>query len=552
MTKQHSPAYNFSVSKSRRKSIAVRSNPEQPETPLSNPAEWVYGAFGSMESGTGIRISASLALSLSAWWRGINLIATSLAKTPIVIYRRTGAGKERDTTHPAHYILRRQVNAEMTAFTWKHLMFSHAISHGNGYSYISRLGNGDVEELIPLDPQTTYPVRENGRLFYVASTNGVQRRLNPDQVLHFKGFSPDGLQGYSVIEKAKESLGLGIAGTRHFAKFFSKGSMPSVVFEVPGVLKEETARKMVDTWNNLHSGVDNHFKTALLQGGVTLKPFGFNAKDSQFLEARQFENREIANFLGLPAHKLGDPTRTAYNSLEEENQSFNDDCLDGWMSGGEEEMESKLLRERELRGDTHVIEFERKALVRANLTTRAAYYRAALGGAPWMKQNEVRAIENMNPVEGGDEMKDPLNMGNQGGDDKEPKAPPGATGTPDPNEDDVDADARQRAVTDVIRRMVRRVCTAARQAAKHPETLQDWCERGIEREHSAVIIEACDPIFTLADAAITPHQVVSRIAAAINGHGIHDNFVERLSEIETQLPDLLSREAIGGAYGAQI
>jgi hypothetical protein len=134
-----------------------------------------------------------------------------------------------------------------------------------------------------------------------------------------------------------------------------------------------------------------------------------------------FSLRDVANWLGVPPHKLGDNTRTAYNSLEAENQAFLDDSLDYWLVNWEHECREKLLSDRQKQRDTHFIEFERKALVQADLKTRAEYYKTATGGRPWMSPDEVREKENMNLALGEQsEIKDPANnFSEQGGEQGE-------------------------------------------------------------------------------------------------------------------------------------
>jgi hypothetical protein len=112
--------------------------------------------------------------------------------------------------------------------------------------------------------------------------------------------------------------------------------------------------------------------------------------------------KDVANLFGVPPHKLGDSSRTAYNSLEAENQAYLDESLDPWLVKWEEECWDKLLTEEEKDADSHFVEFLRAALVRADLNARANYYQKALGGAPWLEINEVRAIESLNWIDGGD------------------------------------------------------------------------------------------------------------------------------------------------------
>lgn len=374
---------------------------ENPSTPLSDPDEWAWDALGATKTDAGVRVSRQSAMTYSAVWRAQHLISRDVGKLPLVTYRRKGEGKVKAAEHPAYELLRYKANGEMTALTVKQTLQGHALMTGNGYAYIARAGDARPVELVPLNPDTTYPVRVNGVLFYAVTVAGEQRKVIARDILHVKGLGFDGLEGYSVIQYARDSIGLGLAIRGYGSKFFKNGAKPGVVLEHPNRLSPEGAKNLLSSWNAANSGLENSHKAVLLEEGMKLNPFSMSAEDAQMIETRQFEIREVANWFGVPPHKLGDTTRTAFSSLEQENQSYLDDALDGWLCGWEAECRDKLLTEKEKREDSHVIEFTREALVRANLEARANYYNKALGGAPWMVVSDVRSRENLNELPDG-------------------------------------------------------------------------------------------------------------------------------------------------------
>lgn len=365
-------------------------------------------------SAAGGRVGERRAMSYAAVYRAVALISGAVAKLPLVTYRRVvsalGEGKERARDHPAFGLLRHKPCPEMTAFTFKQTLQAHALLHGNGYAYVRRRGNGQPLELLLLSPKLTEPVRREGRLWYVTRASGREFRLPHDDVLHVRGLGGDGLVGYSVLSVARESLGLGLAARRHEAVFFKNSARPGVVLEHPGKLTPEGKKNLRESWERMHAGVDNHFRTAVLEEGLKAHLLTMTARDAQLLETRQFEIREIANWFGVPPHMLGDTSRTSYSSLEQENQSFLDNGLDPWLCCWEAECWDKLLSEAEKAGEAVVIEFLRAAWVRANLSARGEFYVRMLQ-AGVLCANEVRGLENLNPIPGGDVFRVPLNMG---------------------------------------------------------------------------------------------------------------------------------------------
>lgn len=479
----------------------ARYSVENPTTPLS--AANIARDFGGSASATsGVVVTKETVLGYPAVWRGVNLIAGYVAKIGFPVYKRTQgedgieSGKERDKRHPAYRLTVRQPNDDMTAFIFKQVMQSHALMHGNGYAAIMRDGRGDPVELLLLNPTLTFPMRKDGILSYVTYLNGKWEGIVQRDVFHLKGLSSDGIMGYSVVDKLRDAIGIGMAAQEYASRYFKNNARPSYAIKLPGALRDETAvSRFRENINNIHSGPANSLRPMLLEQGAELVTLGFNNQDSQFLQTREFEVRQIANILGLPPHKLGDSSRTSYNSLEQENQSFLDDTLDFWFCGWEAEANCKLLREKEKQNDTHFFEFYRQSLVRANLVARTNSYHSALQDG-WMSRDEVRARENLNPIPDGKgkDFLQPLNMGNAGGN------PDGAVVVADDDEeippDDQTAnrsiESQKEMLSHEVKRMLKRVLIAARKAAKKPDKFLSFVD-GMEADHVRVVIEAVSP-----------------------------------------------------------
>jgi HK97 family phage portal protein len=508
---------------------------ENPTTSLSEPDDWLYDALGSTPSSSGERVNGQSSLTYSPFWRGVNLISRDVAKLPLLPYKRVGEGKERATDHQLYPLLRHKPNREMTAFVFWQTLIGHALTEGNGLAYIFRRGDGTPEELIPLLPGSSYPVRVAGQLWYVTMVNGEQRKLRPENVFHLKGLSFDGLSGYSLHQKAKDSLGLGLALRTYASKFFRNNAQPALIIEHPKTLSPEAAKKLMAAWDRIHSGLDNAHRTGVLEEGAKAVALKSTARESQLTESRQFEIREVANWLGVPPHKLGDTTRTAFSSLEQENQSYLDDALDPWLVNAEQECREKLLSEEEKRTDTICIEFLRQALIRADVTARGQFYNTALQSG-WMNRDEVRARENMNPLPNGEGQKYfiPMNMGETGGDKpaaggkkkppSDPPTPDSASSADDQEGDDAAADraamvgVSRGALVDVIRRMTKRLSVHARKSMR-TSSLVEWNAE----EHRGVLVEALWPVTACVaiatrrklDASTIASQLIQEVRVAV-------------------------------------
>jgi HK97 family phage portal protein len=440
---------------------------------LENPAKPLSVAFTSGLTDSGLAINPHTALNIAAVWQAVNVLANDVAKLPLHIYRRTpDGGRERESLHPASYLLRRKSNSNLTSFMLLKTLMQHVLLWGNGYAFIVRDNAAKPLELTLLLPDRTKPIRVNGELRYQTKIGNESRVLRPEDVLHIRGLSHDGITGLSMIDLARESLALGLAAERFGTKFFGNGSVASGVITYPGRLKEQAANNLQSEFEEKHQGLTNAHRTILLQEGAKFTPLTIPPETAQFLGTREFQKSEVASWFNLPPHKVGSGDRTSYASLEIENQSYLDNSLDPWLLTFETECFDKLLPEQEKQTESHFVEFVREALLRADLTTRYAAYTSAINTG-FMSRNEVRRRENLPPIEGGDAFLTPLNM------TTEPTAPA-------PN-----IDVQRNLLTDVLGRMSRRIAATARQAAKQPDF-----EQRMQRE-----LDDYEPLFTQ---AITP------------------------------------------------
>lgn len=492
-----------------------RRNDENPNTPLNleYPDDATYGAFGAARSLSGVRVNRRKALGYPAVWRAVNLISGDVAKLPLCVYHQVGRNREAAVDHPAYRLLRRKPNDGMTAFVFKQTIMAHLLTEGNAYAFIDRDKGGRPLNLLLLNPDNTTPIRLGGDPWYVYNVNGEKRKIPGVDVLHFKGLGFDGLQGYPVLRVAAESLGVALAARDFSGRYFKNDARPGGALIHPGKLTSDARRNMRESWERLHTGLENRHKVAILEEGVTYVPFQVNAKDTQLLQNREFDSREIANIFGVPTHKLGDPSKVAYNSLEQENQSYYDDTLSRWLRLIAEENHDKLLTEEEKAKETHFVDFDYQEIQRANLSAQVTFANTMVA-ANVIDQNEARAIFGYNPRE----------------ETAEPAAEPVAT-TPkkaDPApapENKPQTNGLRAILTDTAARMVRRLTAHAERAAK----TADWSTwpTQAERDHGKVIAEAFAPGLLCArelgfdppDADSLAKQLISDIAGHLWGVG---------------------------------
>ncbi len=469
-----------------------------------NPAEPVHAdEIAGADRDLTVQVNLSTALGYPPVFRGVGLIAGDLGRAPLEIFRReapVGTVEDvwrKDRAHQAWRLCRWEPNDCMGASTFRKTITAHAILEGNGFAYIDRDPNNRPLELWPLNPKNTRPVRLDGQLFYhhVVRT-GVgddpekiirQTLIEADDVLHIKGFTWNGVEGVSLLTIMRETFGLGLNARRFATKFFANDARPSVVMEHPGKLSQEAHDRIRAGWQSMHRGVNNSHRLAILEEGMTLKPFSTAAKDAQLDVIRAFQTREVAAVLGIPPHKLGDTTRTSFASLEQENQSYVQETLEPWFVAWEEESRRKLLRIEERRRETHEPRFNRASFSFTDLATRTNSANAAIQ-LGWMNRDEARETIGRNPIPDGQGQAfyQPLNVGiagqvdsNSGGDGEGGGGQGTGEGDETPGDELLDelAPTLRQVLTDTIAGQLTRLAARTKAAARRG-SVRAWFETG--------------------------------------------------------------------------
>jgi HK97 family phage portal protein len=370
--------------------------------------------FGYGPSKAGVSITEDTALNISAVWACVRLIAGSMSTLPLIHYKRKGNGdRERYVESKLYRLLHDEPNAEMSSATFLETLQTHVLLWGNAFATITRDAAGRVLELYPVEPWRVSAVRPNGlggELRYrIAQRDGGEAVLRTDQMLHVPGLSPNGVWGYSVINKARDSFGLTMAQEQFGASFFGKGSTFGGLLKPDRQLSKEQTNELIASLEKRHQGVDRAHQLIVLPHGVTYEQLGIPGRDAQFLQQRQFQTAEIARWFGVPPHMIGDLERsTSWGSgIAEQKTGFLEFTLRTWLVKWERELNRKLISP--LERNLQMIEFNVDGLERGDIESR---YRAYAVAIQWgiKTRNEVRALENLPKIEGGDTALVPSNM----------------------------------------------------------------------------------------------------------------------------------------------
>ncbi len=370
-------------------------------------------ALSGPPTATGRRVSTEGALCQVTVFACVRLIAESVGMLPLVLYRRMQPrGKQRAIDHPLYTVLHDLPNPELTALELFENLAGHLAMWGNAYCEIEYDGAGRRRALWPLRPDhvtVDIDAETNQRVYVFQLPSGEMVGLPRYRVWHVRGWGTDPWVGKSPIALAREAIGLSLATEEYGARFFSNDSRPGGVLKHPARLTQEGAKRLRDSWNAAHSGLTNAHRVAVLEEGVEWQQIGIPPEDAQFLETRKFQEVQICQVYRVPPHMIGITERSTSwgTGIEQQGIGFVQFTLLPYLLRISQSVSRDLLTVAERRD--LFAEHLTAALERGDIQARYQAYNIGRNGG-WLSVNDIRELENMNPVEGGDTYLQPLNM----------------------------------------------------------------------------------------------------------------------------------------------
>lgn len=376
------------------------------------PPSWFSRAMGISDNWTGVTVTPEQAMSTSAVFACVNVLAQTVASLPLITYKRLARGRERAHDFYLYPLLHDLPNPEMTSYDLRQTLQGHLGLRGNAFSEIVPDVSGRVNEIWPLRPDRMSMDRDaDGNLIYIyqlpAGIGGGKKIFRKDQIWHIRGLSHNGLWGISPIAEAMQAVAMALAMEEFGGRFFGNGAQPGFWIKHPNSLKKEAYDRLKKDFEFRNSGLTNAHRVAILEEGMSVEKIGIAPDEAQFLESRKFQIRDIARFYRMPPHKIQDLEQATFSNIEEQSIEFVTDTLRPWLVAWEQSIYKDLLLERERK--RYYIEHLVDGLLRGNTISRYTAYASGIN-AGWMVRNEARERENLNPIDGLDEPLQPLNM----------------------------------------------------------------------------------------------------------------------------------------------
>lgn len=364
--------------------------------------------------------SETTARKLSVVDSCMEILSNSVGKLPNFVMDNTT--RER-IQHPMLHLLNIRPNEAMTPFIRKKVLENSRNEGGNGYDWIIRdPRSGLPKELVPVPWWLVHPWRDmGGRVWYTVThpVTGTPITVPNEDMCHYKSTTRNGLVGISPLQRASEVISTARAAQQYELNYYQNGGQPAGILRTesdlgkskvadPDDSTKQITRKdlMRREWEKIYSGPTNSHRIAILDLGLDYKPLAASNKDAQFVESKEVSVKDIARFFGVPLYKLNEG-KQAYGSNEQNAIEYVVSTLHPIITQYEEEQTYKLLTDTELKKGLE-IRINLMAELKGDTASRAAWYGNGRTNG-WFNVNDIRALEDLPDVEGGDEYQASLN-----------------------------------------------------------------------------------------------------------------------------------------------
>lgn len=343
-------------------------------------------------------------VGLSATWACVNLLAGTISSLPLMVYRTTDGVRSVARGHPLYYVLHDSPNFDQSAVDFWEYVVAAIELQGNAYAEIEKRADGSVYSLTPIRPDAVTVRRlSSGVLEYSWSDAGERQVRGARDVLHIRGPLGDALSGVSTLTACRATFDAAASANEAADTMFRNGVRSSGVFSADGAkpLTPEQMRDAQALIEEKYVGAMNAGRPMLLNG-LKFQALSMSADDAQMIENRRLSVEEICRVFGVPPHMVGHTENSTSwgTGLEQQTLGFVKFSLRRRLKRIEQALMKQLLTARD-RADGITIEFNLEGLLRGDSNGRASFYQSGLTNG-WMTINEVRALENMPPVAGGD------------------------------------------------------------------------------------------------------------------------------------------------------
>lgn len=356
-----------------------------------------------------IDVKGAKSLKEATVYACIDRLSKDIAKLPIKMYQEVDGSKQKVSDHPLLPKLKLRPNEFMSAYSYRVALETQRNLYGNAYAYIDFDRKGQVRGLYPLhapdmkiivDDKNILPTKQ--KIWYEYSGFGGVYRFKPDQILHYKGLTTDGMVGISPIESLRHIVENSKASQSYINNFFKNGLSAKGIIQYTGDLDPKSEAKLIERFQRTSSGLKNAHKIFAMPLGFQFQALNLTMADAQFLENSELTIRQIAAAFGIKMHQINELSRATYNNAAEQQSEYYKESLLPILTMYEQEDTYKLLLNSEIESGRY-LKTNVDAILRTDAKTRYEAHRIAIQSG-FLTPNEVREREELSPIDGADEL----------------------------------------------------------------------------------------------------------------------------------------------------
>lgn len=381
--------------------------------PLENPSVPITGDAVEIDGGLqgDVYVSPETSMKLAAVYSCIYVLASNVAQMPLHVMRNTGKSVEVARDHAAFHLLHNEPNDWQTSYKWRELKQRHILGWGNGYTRIGRTRRGELSSLDACMPWETTLINTGGRYTYGVYNEMGSFAVSPDDMIHVRALGNNQKMGLSPILQHAETIGMGMSGQQYTSKFFGGNARPAGIVSVKGELNKDSWARIKEMWQKASQALrSQENKTMLLPADIDYKALTVSPVDAQLIDMMKLNRSMIAGIFNIPAHMINDLEKATFSNITQQAIQFVRYTIMPWVMNWEQELNRRLFTRAELAAGYYV-RFNLAGLLRGTPQERAQFYHFAITDG-WMSRNEARAFEDMNPVDGLDQMLVSVNAAN--------------------------------------------------------------------------------------------------------------------------------------------
>jgi HK97 family phage portal protein len=367
----------------------------------------------------GIDAKNPKALSETTYFTCLKVLSETMGKLPLKCFvEDDNGGRVRAPTDKSLDKVLYRPNPYMTPSTFWTTLEANCQHYGNAYAWIQRRyvregrygGHYDIQGLwiMRSDCVTVYMddagiFGDKGRIYYRYSDpdGGQLYVFKSEDVLHVKTWLTwDGVMGKSVRDILKDTVNGAAYSQQYLGNLYKSGLTASSVLQYTGDLDEKLRRKLQDKYNDYLTGAKNAGKVVALPVGMTLTPLSYKLSDAQFIELKKYSALQIAAAFGVKPNQINDYEKSSYASSEAQQLAFLVDTMLYRLGQYEQEINYKLLSEKQRR-EGYIFKFNEKVLLRADSQTQMQAITSGVQNGIYTP-NEGRHLLDLPSVEGGD------------------------------------------------------------------------------------------------------------------------------------------------------